>query len=63
MEKRDGKVAEEMVRFCLYKDVIKRPRRQNKKLRTDVHHQEKSDEDSDSVKNGEELGENKEQAC
>lgn len=60
VEKRDAKVAEEMIRFCLYKEVIKKPRRQNKKLRTDVHHQDKSEEDSDS-KNGEELNGREEQ--
>lgn len=50
VEKRDARVAEEMIKFCLYKEVIKKARRRSKKLKTadPRHHQGGSDDDGDS---------------
>lgn len=48
VEKKDARVAEEMIKVCLYKEVIKKPRRQSKKLKTKSHQQDRSeDDDSD----------------
>ena len=48
VEKKDARVAEEMIKFCLYKEVIKKARRRSKKLKTNPQHLDKADDDEAS---------------
>ena len=52
VERRDAKVAEEMIKFCLYKEVLKKTRRQSKKLKTKAQHDDSDDADSGSEARG-----------
>ena len=57
VEKKDARVAEEMIKFCLYKEVIKKARRQSKKLKTEPQHQEdKSDDEHSDSDSNEKVG-------